>query len=50
MLTGDGRKYMEQVPTMALFPGLALGLVVLAFNLLGDTLRDIWDPRLRGTQ
>ena len=31
------------------FPGLALSLVVLGFNLLGDTLRDILDPRLRGS-
>ena len=30
------------------FPGLAITVVVLAFNLLGDALRDIWDPRLRG--
>ena len=31
------------------FPGLALSLVVLGFNLLGDTLRDVLDPRLRGS-
>ena len=31
------------------FPGAALSLVVLGFNLLGDTLRDILDPRLRGS-
>jgi ABC-type dipeptide/oligopeptide/nickel transport system permease subunit len=30
------------------FPGLAITLTVLAFNLLGDSLRDIFDPRLRG--
>jgi ABC-type dipeptide/oligopeptide/nickel transport system permease subunit len=34
---------------MAVFPGLALGLLVLAFNFLGDSLRDTLDPRLRGT-
>jgi peptide/nickel transport system permease protein len=50
MLSREGRAYMEQVPTLALFPGLAISLVVLAFNMLGDTLRDIWDPRLRGSQ
>jgi CheY-like chemotaxis protein len=31
------------------FPGIALSLVVLGFNLLGDTLRDVLDPRLRGS-
>ncbi|MFN8558442.1 MAG: ABC transporter permease [Dehalococcoidia bacterium] len=49
MLSGSGRQYMEQVPTLALFPGMAIALTTLAFNLLGDTLRDIFDPRLRGT-
>jgi peptide/nickel transport system permease protein len=33
---------------LVVFPGLAISLVVLAANLLGDALRDIWDPRLRG--
>ena len=33
---------------MAVFPGVAITLVVLGFNLLGDALRDVWDPRLRG--
>ena len=32
---------------IVVFPGLAISLVVLAANLLGDALRDIWDPRLR---
>ena len=49
MLSGAGRQYMEQVPTLALFPGIAIAMTTLAFNLLGDTLRDIFDPRLRGT-
>ncbi len=48
MLTGGSRAYMERAPTLSLFPGIAISLTVLAFNLLGDTLRDIWDPRLRG--
>jgi ABC-type dipeptide/oligopeptide/nickel transport system permease subunit len=34
----------------ALFPGIAISLTVLGFNLLGDTLRDILDPRLRGAR
>ena len=48
MLNGAGRQYMERVPTLAIFPGLAISIAVLSFNLLGDTLRDILDPRLRG--
>ncbi|MGB2694022.1 MAG: ABC transporter permease [Dehalococcoidia bacterium] len=36
-------------PHLVIFPGLAISLVVLGFNLLGDTLRDILDPRLRGS-
>jgi peptide/nickel transport system permease protein len=47
MLSGAGRQFMEQVPTLALFPGLAISIAVLAFNLFGDMLRDILDPRLR---
>ncbi|HTE87061.1 MAG TPA: ABC transporter permease [Dehalococcoidia bacterium] len=48
MLAGQGRVYMEQAPWLAIFPGLAITLTVLAFNLFGDALRDTWDPRLRG--
>jgi ABC-type dipeptide/oligopeptide/nickel transport system permease subunit len=42
---GAGSTY----PWLVIFPGVAISLVVLAFNLLGDTLRDILDPRLRGS-
>ncbi|MBF6599644.1 MAG: ABC transporter permease [Dehalococcoidia bacterium] len=42
--------YGQQYPFLVLFPGLAISLVVLGFNLLGDTLRDILDPRLRGSR
>ena len=42
---GKGSTY----PWLVIFPGVAISLVVLAFNLLGDTLRDILDPRLRGS-
>jgi peptide/nickel transport system permease protein len=38
---------MEIAPWLAIFPGLALSLAVLAFNLFGDALRDVLDPRLR---
>jgi peptide/nickel transport system permease protein len=41
------RSYMELAPWLAIFPGLAIMLVVLGFNFLGDGLRDILDPRLR---
>jgi peptide/nickel transport system permease protein len=47
MLSGAGRQFMERVPTLALFPGLAISLAVLACNLFGDMLRDLLDPRLR---
>ena len=36
-------------PYLVIFPGIAISIVVLGFNLLGDTLRDVLDPRLRGT-
>ncbi len=49
MLSGTGRRYMEEAPWLAIFPGLAIAITVLAFNLLGDVIRDVLDPRLRGT-
>jgi peptide/nickel transport system permease protein len=49
MLQGNGRRYMEVAPWLAIFPGLAISLGVLAFNLLGDALRDVLDPRMRGS-
>jgi peptide/nickel transport system permease protein len=48
MLSGPARRYMLQAPWMALWPGLALSMVVYGMNMLGDGLRDILDPRLRG--
>ncbi len=47
MLSGQGRAYMEQAPWLAIFPGLAISLGVLGFNLFGDGLRDVLDPRSR---
>jgi ABC-type dipeptide/oligopeptide/nickel transport system permease subunit len=47
MLSGSGRDYMEVMPTLALFPGLAIVFTVLSFNLVGDALRDLVDPRTR---
>ena len=43
----SGEKTSEA--TLAVFPGLAIVVTVLAFNLLGDTMRDLLDPRLRGS-
>jgi ABC-type dipeptide/oligopeptide/nickel transport system permease subunit len=40
---------MRLHPYLVIFPGMAISLVVLGFNLLGDTLRDVLDPRLRGS-
>jgi peptide/nickel transport system permease protein len=48
MLSDSGRRYMLQAPWMALWPGLALAIAVYGVNMLGDALRDLWDPRLRG--
>ncbi len=48
MLSGPARRYMLQAPWMALWPGLVLALVVYGMNMLGDGLRDVLDPRLRG--
>jgi peptide/nickel transport system permease protein len=47
VMLNDGRKYMEQYPHVAIFPGLAISLTVLGFNFLGDGLRDVLDPRLK---
>ncbi|APT92098.1 peptide ABC transporter permease [Corynebacterium phocae] len=44
----DAQTLLGTHPLLALWPGLAIGLTVLGFNLLGDGLRDLLDPRLRG--
>lgn len=49
MLSGSGRTFMYYAPWMALFPSAAISLAVFGFNMLGDALRDVLDPRLRGT-
>ena len=48
MLSGTGVSYMYRAPWLAIWPGLALGLTVFAFNMLGDAMRDLLDPRLKG--
>jgi peptide/nickel transport system permease protein len=46
-MLNNAQRFITQAPWMALFPGAAIFLVVLAFNLLGDGLRDALDPRHR---
>ena len=48
MISGAGRMYMLEAPWMAFWPGVALTLAVFGINMLGDALRDLLDPRLRG--
>ncbi len=48
MLSGSGRTCMFRAPWMAIWPGIAISLAVFGFNMLGDALRDVLDPRLRG--
>ena len=47
MLSGSAQRFMTEAPWLAVFPGLAITLVVLGFSFLGDALRDLLDPRLR---
>lgn len=50
MLSGAGRSYMYVAPWLAVIPGLCLTLVVFSINVFGDALRDLLDPRMRGTR
>lgn len=47
IMLSSGRQYMELAPGVTVYPGLAIAITVLAFNFLGDGLRDALDPRLR---
>ena len=49
MLRGAAAQYVRVAPWLGIFPGLSIAIVVFAWNLLGDSLRDVLDPRLRGT-
>ncbi|MBT7542220.1 MAG: ABC transporter permease, partial [Gammaproteobacteria bacterium] len=49
MLSGTGRTYMYLGPWLALAPGICLTMVVYAINVYGDALRDLLDPRMRGS-
>lgn len=46
-LIAQGQTYIFQDPTVAIFPGIAIFITSMAFNLLGDGLRDVFDPKLR---
>ncbi|MDA0771038.1 MAG: ABC transporter permease [Chloroflexi bacterium] len=46
-MVSDGRNYLGSAWWVAFFPGMAIFLTVLAFNFIGDWLRDRWDPKLR---
>ena len=48
-MISDGYHYIDSLPTLSLAPGVAVMLVVFAFNMVGDGLRDALDPKLRGT-
>lgn len=50
MLSGAGLMHMLRAPWLALWPGVALSLAVFGSNMLGDALRDVLDPRLRGSR
>ena len=47
-MVNDGYRYLLKTPVLSFAPGLAIMLVVFAFNMVGDGLRDALDPRLRG--
>ena len=49
MLSLDGRSYMFLAPWLAIAPGLALTIAVFGINMFGDAMRDLLDPRMRGT-
>lgn len=46
-MVSDGRRWLRQAPHIATFPGIAILLLVMSFNLVGDALRDSLDPRLK---
>jgi len=47
-MVADGRELLRVAPWVSFAPGIAIGLTVLGFNLVGDGLREAWDPRLAG--
>jgi ABC-type dipeptide/oligopeptide/nickel transport system permease subunit len=48
-MVADGRELLRVAPWVSLAPGVAIGLAVLGFNLVGEGLRELWEPRLSGS-
>ncbi len=48
MLSGAAQSYLYRAPWMAIYPGIAISLAVFGFNMVGDAIRDVLDPKLRG--
>jgi peptide/nickel transport system permease protein len=48
MLSGATQSYLFRAPWMAIYPGLAISFAVFGFNMLGDAIRDLLDPKLKG--
>ena len=48
VMVSEGYKYLFNQPLVAILPGICIMLIVIAFNIVGDALRDALDPRLRG--
>jgi peptide/nickel transport system permease protein len=48
MLSGNAERFINRAPLLAVWPGVAISLAVFGFYMLGDALRDVLDPRLRG--
>ena len=46
-MLSDARKYMERAPWLVIFPALFIIMTILSFNILGDALRDVLDPKLK---
>ena len=49
MLSFEGRRYMFQAPWLAIIPGIVITIVVYNINMFGDAIRDLLDPRMRGS-
>lgn len=47
-MISEGKSYLQNAPWIAIFSGIALALIVLGFNFVGDAVRDAIDPRLKG--
>ncbi len=50
MLSLEGREFLIRQPGLAIYPGLAIAMLVFSYNIFGDALRDVLDPRLRGSR